>query len=163
MKYIHDLLLDYNQTIGVISWYLSYAILIAIIIILCIVANLITKKVILKLFTKIIKKNKYQWDNILLDHMVFNRLANIIPGIIVYLFAPAFNTEVNKNQVKILLHRGASVYILIVIIFVVNALLDAINDIYRNYPISKVRPIKGLLQVVKIIFYIIIGIVMVEP
>jgi miniconductance mechanosensitive channel len=101
--------------------------------------------------------NKYKWNTILLEHKVFTRAANIVPGIIVYLFAPAFNV----STVTIIVHKGAAVYILLVTLFIVNSLLDAINDIYRTYPISKVRPIKGLLQVVKIIYYIIMGIVMI--
>jgi miniconductance mechanosensitive channel len=138
-----------------ISGFLSYSILVTFIILLCVVANLITKKIILNLFTKIIQKNKYQWDDILLKHKVFMRLANIIPGIIVYIFAPAF------ENIDSLVRRGATVYILIVMIFVANSLLNAIDDIYRTYPISKVRPIKGLLQVVKIVIYIIIAIVII--
>lgn len=46
-------------------------------------------------------------------------------------------------------------------IFVINAVLDSVDDIYRKYPISKVRPIKGFLQVVKIVLSIILGIVIV--
>src|SRR5690606_352450 len=53
------------------------------------------------------------------------------------------------------------IYVLIVLTFVVSALLDSIDDIYRMKPISNVRPIKGLLQVVKIVVFIIIGIVII--
>lgn len=156
MNYIHNLLMNANIKED-IAWYLSYLILVAGIILISLIANLITKKVILKIFSRIIKKNKYQWDDILLERKVFTRLANIIPGIIVYIFAPTFNT----SQVQTLVHRGAVIYILIVIFFVTNSLLDSIDAIYRTYPISKVRPIKGLLQVVKIVFYIVIGIVII--
>jgi miniconductance mechanosensitive channel len=135
--------------------YLSYAILIGIIIVVCVAGNLILKKLVLKILAKIIYRNKYQWDNILLERKVFSRLANIVPGIIIYFFAPAF-----KN-IESLVQRSAAVYILIVLLFVANSLLDAIDEIYRTHPISKVRPIKGLLQVVKIILYIIIGIVII--
>lgn len=154
MSYIEGLIKDYGVS-EKISGYLSYIILVTLIILLCVIANLITKKVILKLFTRIIKKNKYQWDDILLERKVFNKLANIIPGIIIYIFAPAF------LNIGGLVQRGATVYILFVMLFIMSSLLDAINDIYRTYPISKVRPIKGLLQVVKIIFFIIIGIIIV--
>lgn len=156
MSYIYNLLIDYNISDN-IAWCLSYLILVIGIILISVIVNIITKKIILKLFARIIKRNKYEWDDILLEHKVFTRLANIIPGIIVYIFTPAFSTK----QVQALLHRGAVVYILVIIFFVTNALLDSIDDIYRTYPISKVRPIKGLLQVVKIILYIIIGIVII--
>jgi miniconductance mechanosensitive channel len=155
MDYISTLLEDNFRIKESISGYLSYTILVIFIILLCVITDLITKKIILRLFTKIIQRNKYQWDDILLKRKVFTRLSNIIPGIIVYLFAPAF------INIAWLVHRGATIYILIIMLFVANSLLDAINDIYRTYPISKIRPIKGMLQVVKIIFYIIITIIII--
>lgn len=136
-----------------VAVYLSYTILTLEIILICIIGNLVINKIILKLLKRVILKNKYKWDNIMWERKVFHRLANLFPGIIVYIFAPMF------NNVMSIINRGASVYLLIAVVLIVNALLDAVDDIYRFYPISKVRPIKGLLQVVKIVFYIIIGIV----
>ena len=135
--------------------YFSYAILIVIIILSCIMVNIITKNIILKLLAKLIHRNRYHWDKILLQRNVFSRIANLFPGIIVYLFSPAFEGFTSY------IRRGCAIYISAVILFVVSALLNAIDDIYRNYPISKVRPIKGLLQVVKIVFYIVVGIVII--
>lgn len=152
VDYISKLLKDYG--VGeTAAEYLSYFILILVIILLCFLINIIIKKVIIRLLSRILSNNRYQWKNILLKRKVFTRLANIIPGIIVYMAAPDF------EQVESLVHRGAAVYILIVTLFVMSALLDSIDDIYRTYPISKIRPIKGVLQVIKIIFFIILGIV----
>lgn len=153
---INDMLISYGVKESVVS-YLSYSILLLIIVMICIIANIITKKIILNILTKIIHKNKFQWDNIMLDHGVFHRINHIVPGIIVYIFAPAFG----NISLTSIIHRVASTYIIVISLFVINAVLDSINDIYRTYPISKVRPIKGLLQVIKIIFYIIIGIVII--
>ncbi|MDF2942086.1 MAG: putative rane protein [Herbinix sp.] len=154
MAYIGELLLDYGIDAS-IAIYLSYTLLVFLIIILCIIGNIITKKIILKLVARIIRRNRHQWNNILLERKVFTWIANILPGIIVYLFAPAF---INIDG---LVRRGAAIYISIISLFVISAMLDAVNDIYRTYPISKVRPIKGLLQVAKIILYIIIAIVII--
>ncbi len=154
MTYIKDMLSlsDFSQ---VVQTYLYYVILTAILLLLCIIVNVISKQIIIKLISKIIYKNKYRWDDILLDHKLFHRLANILPGIIVFTFSPAYGAA------SVLISKGSAVYILVMILFIANSLLDAINDIYKRYPISKIRPIKGLLQVVKIVFYIIIGIIIV--
>ncbi|MBP1755793.1 MAG: putative rane protein [Firmicutes bacterium] len=151
---ISDLLKNYGMKDGMLD-YFSYAILIVIIILSCIMVNIITKNIILKLLAKLIYRNRYHWDKILLQRNVFSRIANLFPGIIVYLFSPAFEGFTSY------IRRGCAIYISAVILFVVSALLNAIDDIYRNYPISKVRPIKGLLQVVKIVFYIVVGIVII--
>ena len=149
---ISDLLTGYGMREGMVS-YISYGILILIMVLSCVMVNILTKNILLRFLAKLIYRNRYQWDNILLERKVFSRMANVLPGIIVYLFAPAFKPLTNYIQ------RGCAIYISIVILFIMNALLTAIDDIYRHYPISKVRPIKGLLQVVKIIFYIVVGIV----
>lgn len=155
MEYIQNILKGYHVKDNVIG-YLSYVVLIGFIILLCIIVNFIVKNIILKIFSKIILRNRHTWDDILLNRRVFSRIANILPGIIVYLFAPAFH---NAQMIDVI-RRGAAIYVMIIAIFIVSALLDSINDIYSTYPISRIRPMKGLLQVIKIILYIIIGIIM---
>lgn len=154
MKKIVDILIQSGIDKN-IAGYLAFGVLVFAIFIICVLVNLILKKVVIKILARIILQNKYKWDNKLLEHKVFYHIANIAPAIIIYAFAPSFPdfTDIIK--------RGASIYFLIVFIFVFNALIDSVNDIYLDYEISKVRPIKGLLQVVKIVFYIIIGIVVI--
>lgn len=118
-------------------------------------AYIITKNVILKLITRIVMKNKYEWDNVLLERKVFHRLSLIVPALIIYFTASIFWGS------NFLIQRLVLTYILIVAMLVISAVLDSIDDIYRSYPISNVRPIKGFLQVVKIVVYIVVGIVMV--
>ena len=45
-------------------------------------------------------------------------------------------------------------------LMVMNSLLNAINDIYQTFEISKIRPIKGYIQVVNIIV-ITLGVILV--
>jgi miniconductance mechanosensitive channel len=149
-------LLDGRNMSKQLEIYLSYTIIAVIIILTCIMVNIILKNIILRILRKIIYHNKHQWDTIMYDRKVFSWLTNIAPGIIVYLFSTAF-----PKHIRIYIQQGCAVYICIISLFVVGAILDAIDDIYRNYPISKVRPIKGLLQVVKIVFYIVVGIIVI--
>lgn len=155
MQKIEEILLQSGFNNKNLVGYLAFGILVFIILLLCVLVNLILKKLVLKIIARIIHYNKYRWDKKLLDHKVFYRLANIAPAIIIYAFAPFFPNFVD------VIKRGASIYFLITLIFVFNALINSINDIYLSYEISKIRPIKGLLQVVQIVFYIIIGIVVI--
>ena len=133
--------------------YLSYGIIILIIFILCFLIDYILKKVVLRIMSKIIRSNRMVWDDIMLEHKFLQRGIRMIPGIIVYITAPVF------DQAQEMIRRLSITYLLIAFVFVFNALLDTINDVYRLKPISKVRPIKGLLQVVKIIVYTILLII----
>lgn len=151
---IKDYIKEYttNETL---QSYLYIAIIVGAILITCILVNLIIKKIVIRILSKIILKNKYQWDNVLVERKVLYRLANIIPGIIIYFYAKAFEDFHDVVQ------RIAAIYILVMFYFVINSLLDAINDVYVTFPISKVRPLKGLLQVIKIVFFIIVTIVLI--
>ncbi|MEH7238686.1 mechanosensitive ion channel family protein [Bacillus sp. JJ1562] len=152
MKFIKKELLEYGMDP---TWahYLAVVLMILFIVIICMVANFITKKVIITIITRIVTKTKFQWDNMLVERKVFRRLSHIVPAIIIHYFASSFKYEH-------LIQLGANTYIIIVALMVLSSLLDAINDIYQTHEISKTRPIKGYIQVVKIIV-ITFGIILV--
>ena len=125
--------------------YLSIMIMILFITIICVIANFITKKVVIRIITGIVKNTKFKWDDILLERKVFHKLSHIVPAIIIYYFAPTFPTF---QQV---IEKGAIAYLIIMGLIIINSLLNVMNDIYQTYEISKTKPIKGYIQVVKII------------
>ena len=127
------------------------------ILVICIIVHLILKKIVLRIVTKIIKRNKLEWDDVFLEQKLIHRAILIVPGI---LFYSLVNIYENPDLARFI-QRLSSVYVMIVLMFVVSSLLNSIDDIYRKKPISKVRPIKGLLQVVKIIAFLVIGIVII--
>ena len=54
---------------------------------------------------------------------------------------------------KILFGYGVTLILVVVVLLVVDALLNALHEIYQKLPISQGRNIKGYVQVVKIIVY----------
>jgi len=135
------------------SDYLTKIFYALILIVLAVVSVVITSKVLLPIITRIIKKNKMRWDDVFLENNVFKLLSYIVPAIIIYLAAPIL------TEYQVLIQKLSLTYIWIISALVIGALLNSINDIYKSYPISKTRPIKGLIQVVKITLYIVMGIV----
>jgi miniconductance mechanosensitive channel len=136
--------------------YMSTGVLVIFIALLSIVGNLITKRVVLRVLSHFIKKNTFKWDTVMLEREVFHKLFHIVPAIIIYSFATAFS-----EQMTITIQRFSSAYIVLVGVSVVDALLYSVDDIYRNYELSKNKPIKGYLQVTKIFVYIMGGIVII--
>ncbi|WP_313804879.1 mechanosensitive ion channel family protein [Cytobacillus sp.] len=153
MDFISNWLLDYNLN-PTVHKYLSTIITILFIAIICMIANFITKKIVIRTISHIVNNNKYQWDNMLLDRKVFHKLSHFVPAIIIYNFSATY------DYFKDLIEKGAITYLIIVGLMVLNSLLNAMNDIYQTYEISKTRPIKGYIQVVKIIV-ITLGIIVI--
>ncbi|WP_073587885.1 mechanosensitive ion channel family protein [Anaerocolumna xylanovorans] len=107
------------------------------------------KRIVLKVMETVAAKSKTKWSDILLENRVLDRLIRIVPALVVHAFAPAFPAY------RIWIQRIVLCYIIFVILLALDKLLDTVNDIYSNFEVSKVRPIKGYLQVIKIIAYII--------
>jgi len=154
MEYIKNYLINFNLSNSTAD-VLSVVITVLIILLLCILANIIMSKIVLKILIKYIKNNKFKLDDYLVKRKVFEKLIKITPAIIIYFSAPII------PKISELIKRVSLSYILLIAIIVINSLLDTINDIYKTYPVSKVRPIKGFLQIIKISGCIIIGIVII--
>lgn len=123
---------------------------------LSILANFITKKIVIRILTHYIKRNRFNWDNVLLERKVFHKLSHIVPAIIIYMFAAAF------PDYQVLIEKAAVTYILVVSLLVISSFLSAVDDIYRTFEISKIRPIKSYIQVLKIVVFFIGGIIIIS-
>lgn len=132
---------------------LSYVVSAAAIIILCVLARLLVRLILVKIAGSVSKRTKYKWDNILVSSRFYQRLSHLVVPIILSGFAgtfPAYNAVISGFS---------SIYTLIVVVFVLDSLINAADEIYRGYEVSKVRPIRGLLQVVKVIVFIVSAII----
>ena len=135
---------------------LARFILILFVILLCALGNILARRLVINIVSKIIKKNtnkKISWINQMLDNRVFHRLAYLLSPLIISFFIDYF------PKYQVLMQRGIQVYVVLVMILIVDSVLSAFDDIYVNYEISKTRPMKGIIQVTKIVVFIIGGII----
>lgn len=135
--------------------YVAYFVSAVFVSLLCLVSYYISKKIVIRLLFRSIKSNRFRWGRIMLENRVFQRLSHVVPAIILHFFAPSF------GPLQELLEKGVGLYIIFVSVMVLDSLLDSADAIYRTHEVSKVRPIKGYLQVAKIAVYCIGGIVMI--
>lgn len=137
-------------------WIHSITVLI-IIAIIAVLANLLTKKVLLTIIARIIKKSKNQYDDIFVKKKVFDMLSHIVPAIIFYY---GIDLVTQNGDVAGGIQALTSLYMIVVIMLVVNSFLNSMTELYEFMPISKSVPIKGYVQVLKIVFYFIGAIIM---
>ncbi|WP_312701194.1 mechanosensitive ion channel domain-containing protein [Sedimentibacter sp.] len=155
MDAIYKSLLNYGLSEAA-SKNLYYFIVMLVIVVTSVTVTLIINKIIMRFLTKRIENNKYQWDDVLLSNKVFQKISMIIPGIVMY------NGAVFFDDRAALISKISIIYILLIIIITSKALINSADDIYRQFPVSKDRPIKGLLQVIEIVLYVIFGITIVS-
>lgn len=155
IEFIKSLLLS-NGVNEEVAMYLTYSIAIVCVVFICLLVDLFSKKVLLKALSIYIKKSKSKWDDVLLKRNVFDQIAHIPPILIIYAFASLFQPYQSWIQ------RIAFSAIIFYIMLVLNKLIDSVDDIYRQQEISKIRPIKGYLQVVKILIGIMSAIIIIS-
>lgn len=109
----------------------------------------ITKKVLLSVINQLTKKSKNKWDDILAEQKFFRKLAYLVPSYIIYIFTPVVLGK--YPQVVSAIETVLTIYMIVVVLLAINAFLNAISNIYQDFSIAKSKPIKGYIQVAKII------------
>ena len=105
---------------------------------------LVTNQIILRSIAKIFRRTSIKFDDILLEQKVFNKLPYLIPLIFLYSLRdviPFFK----------LVDRFLIALIALIILISLNALINAINDVYRKSKFAEKLNIKSYAQVVKLI------------
>ncbi len=82
---------------------------------------------------------------------MFNRLAYIAPALVIfYSIHYALDTPLLVAFIK----KLSVMYIIIISMLVANSFINSLHDIYLKFPISKDKPIKGYVQVLKLFLYL---------
>ncbi len=119
----------------------------------------IVKFIAVRWIHRIASKSSSNWDDAFVQRKVFKRLAYIVPALIIYSSAPYVIPDypVTLGIVQLLIR----IYLVTVLVIVLNSVLNAAHDIYSSYEISKTRPIKGFIQVARIVLIILYIIVLI--
>ena len=98
-----------------------------------------------------------QWDNVLVEKHVFQRLLNFVPLILIYLLTSPIlaGTEMHALSQTLI-----NVLFLLAAMLTVDALLSALLAIYSSSGISKEISITPFVQVLKLALYFVSGILL---
>jgi len=158
----------------------SAFIILIIIIVLAWLGHYLTRYLIVRIVTRLARRTKTTWDDILVKRKVFSCLAHLVPAIILYYSAgfsfPEIHQEVSELSeatVNVLsrdyyfslagfLTKTAQIYFVFIFIFVLNSLLNAGLDIYNTTSYANHRPIKGYIQLFKILIFSLSGILIIS-
>ena len=136
-------------------------------------ANTVTRRLFLRVVQRVATRTRSTWDDRLMDRRFFHRVANVAPALVAYFgigyalgvgpVEAAAGTDPAWLGVTFLLVRRVSVAFLVLsAALAFSALLNAVDDIYREtYADANNRPIKGYLQVIGIFAFVAAGIVVV--
>ncbi|PKP47117.1 MAG: mechanosensitive ion channel protein MscS [Bacteroidetes bacterium HGW-Bacteroidetes-11] len=113
----------------------------------------VLKYVVLAVVRKITRKSSTTWDDALYNSRFFHKVLLLIPGVLLGFIAPITLTEFPVALARLL--QLTQIYLVFVALFAINSFLNAIYEIYQGFEVSKSKPIKGYLQVFKIILFVV--------
>ncbi|TGD75830.1 mechanosensitive ion channel family protein [Mangrovimicrobium sediminis] len=113
----------------------------------------LARTVLVRTARRLAKRSVATWDDALVQHKVVGRLAQMVPAFIIYVgidLLPRIDADLERVVLNV---TGA--YMILIVTFTLSALLQATNTIYEATPRARQRPIKGFLQLVQLVIWII--------
>lgn len=120
----------------------------------------ITKRYMVHAIEIIFQRSKNTWDDALVQHGFVRRLSLLMPIIVVYMSADLMLP--GQAMTSELFKRLAMVFFVFAGVWMLDAILLAIREIYNKSDVSFRRPIRGYLDGIKIIAYAMAGIFIVS-
>jgi miniconductance mechanosensitive channel len=114
----------------------------------------ISKFIINRVLKRIALRTASNWDDVLIEHKVFARMAFLVPGILVYQ-----SVGVTLDDFPGLIPAAlklTNLYILVIFLLILNSFLNAVYAMYQKSEFAMYHPIKGYIQIAKIVVFIVV-------
>ncbi len=99
------------------------------------------------------KRSENDYDDILIKNKVISRTSYLLPAYIINRLV-AYTLPSFPN-VSIFIKDTIEVYVILMVIFILIAIINSFFEIYNTFERSRTKSIKGVVQVVKIVVYIV--------
>lgn len=141
--------------------WLQTSVLLGALLALAFLADWITRRVLLRLIRQAVAASSTQYDDALLGGGVISRLAHVVPALVIFLGIP--HIPALPDSLVTVVRNVANAYMIFTVALSLGNLLNTVGDIYaQTDPVrARNKPIKGYLQLVKIIGFIVAGILVV--
>ncbi|MHC3123516.1 mechanosensitive ion channel family protein [Acinetobacter sp. GN11] len=135
--------------------WLEMLVSLTILILFAALANFIAKRIIVRGVRHLVTKLKSPNKSIFAQHSVIKKFANIVPAVVI-MNGIATVPHLTPKFISFV-EMGAQAFIFLTLALTVSELLNIFNLIYQRNPKSRNKPIKGYLQLVKLILFVVCG------
>lgn len=131
------------------------------IIVLVYAADYILRFIVLGVFRRMAARTKNEWDDLIVDRKIIDKLIHIVPALLLYILLPlAFSREEHARMLDFI-QRLCLVYMIAVVLRFAHASLNLVHDFFNQKESFKNKPIKGFVQIIQISAYFIGGILVI--
>ena len=130
-----------------------------ILLIAALVSDFVIRRGLIAFAHALASRTASQWDDVVKRHKVVTRLTHVIPALVIHagvVFVPDLS-----DTLIIVTRNVALAYVALTVSLAIAAALSAANEIYESYEVSRERPLKGIVQVLQIVAYVIGGVIVI--
>ncbi|MCC5807558.1 MAG: mechanosensitive ion channel [Opitutales bacterium] len=120
---------------------------------IAVIANWIAKKIILRVIDNVVSRTPWKWDNTLRDNRVFARLSHLAPAAVINLLGKGL--FLGNETVMAVIHGVVMVYVVAILLLVVSAVINTIQQFIEMHVAEEGVPVKGFAQAIKLVVFII--------
>ena len=124
-----------------------------------VIIDLVAKRILVGIVRAFAERSSVTWDDALVEHNVFGRLVQVLPALVVFAGVP-FIPGLQDSLVQ-LIRNVAMGYMVLMLTLGLTAMLSAAQTIYETLPVAKDRPLKGFVQLLQIVVWILGGVMIV--
>ncbi len=151
-----DLIFTFFGRLGLSVEYIplaTYSTVLLLVLLLAIPATWVVRRSLLRCIHHIVRGNRMHWDDALMDNHFFQRLSWIMPVLIFHLSQDLLLPP--ESRAALILRRLITCGFVFVGIGTLAALLNTINDIYKNLHKKSGKTIRGYIDAARIVVYVL--------
>ena len=123
------------------------------------IADRISKFLLLNLVRRFVAVSSVTWDDILVEHKVFDHVVHLVPAIIIF-WGIDLVPNIADGAVTVIRNVVLG-YMVLLLTMALSSTLGAGSDIYSRTEMAKDRPLKGFVQLLQLAVWILGGIMIV--
>lgn len=122
-------------------------------------AGLLTRLVLFRVVRRIARRSSWQWDDVLVQQGTFRWLGRMVPAIVIQFGIPLVLGL--SDHAAAVIGNIAMAFVDFCLVMAISAALSAVEATYRQSPTGSQRPIKGVIQLVKLALFIVAALVII--
>lgn len=147
-----DVVAELNKALATQPW-LHSALSVLLLFVVAWIANFMVKRVLLRGLFKLLDATPLGRDSVIRESNVIARLANVVPAIVIGTGIALINGL--PAALVTVVQNVANAFMVMTLAIAVDNALTIVNVLYQRREDAKLKPIKGYVQVVKILVYIV--------
>ncbi len=116
-------------------------------------SNWIMKRILLRGIERALRATPLGHDDAIVDARIISRLSNIVPALVISIgvgFVPGL-----PEPLVLVVRNICSAFVVLTFTLAFSSGLNLVNTLYERRPDAKVRPVKGYIQVIQIVIYLL--------